>query len=205
MLSNSCTFRHPHKRLPDFLDPDPDFTQQLALECKRWSCASETFLLSTCEIEPRKRRKYLGRASEAAFQLKPMVERIPPAEEHGRVCGTGMSVLVPFVFPSEHPVNTEQAREGDSQRAEIIRNLSQFCDHSWTILKNGARRRGLRERHHRLQLFTQGVSDPAIVVGDVKPFQKEARLARLGKGNDACKARGAVGPWRGVRQELMAS
>ena len=60
----------------------------------------------------------------------------------------------------------------------------------------------LRELHHRLELVTQGVLDPAIVVGDVDPFQKEARFARLGNGNDVFKAAGAS---RGVRQELMPS
>ena len=63
-LSDSHSFRQPDRRLPGFLDPDPDLTQQLALECRRWSCASETSLLSTCENEPKERRKYLGRASD---------------------------------------------------------------------------------------------------------------------------------------------
>ena len=46
----------------------------------------------------------------------------------------------------------------------------------------------------------KGVLDPALVVGDVEPVQKEARFARLGKGNVDFKAwcreslsRGAAG------------
>ena len=81
-LSDSHSFRQPDRRLPGFLDLHPNLTQQLALEYRRWSCASEAFVLSTCEIEPRERRKYLGRASEDEFQLKPTVHRIPSAEEH---------------------------------------------------------------------------------------------------------------------------
>ena len=45
-----------------------------------------------------------------------------------------------------------------------------------------ARRRGLRELHNRLEVVTQGVLDPAIAVGDIEPFQKEARFAKLRKG-----------------------
>ena len=75
-LSHWCTFRHPDRRLPGFLDPDPGLTQQFALKHKRWSRASETFLISVCDIEPKEQRKYVGRASETSFQFKHMVERI---------------------------------------------------------------------------------------------------------------------------------
>ena len=47
-----------------------------------------------------------------------------------------------------------------------------------------ARKRDVRELHGRLELVTQGVMDPAIVISDVEPFQKEARLARLEKGRN---------------------
>ena len=38
----------------------------------------------SCHLRARlnRRRKYLGRASEAGSELEPMVERIPPTEEH---------------------------------------------------------------------------------------------------------------------------
>ena len=55
-LSHSSTLRPPDGRLPGYLGPDPALTRQLALDCKRWSCASETFLISACEIDPKERR-----------------------------------------------------------------------------------------------------------------------------------------------------
>ena len=46
--SESFHFRPPDRPLPSYLDPDPALSQKLALKYKRWSCASESFLLSKC-------------------------------------------------------------------------------------------------------------------------------------------------------------
>ena len=81
-MSKSSHFRPPDKSLPGYLDPDPGLSQKLALDYKRWSCASENFLLSKCETEVTDRRKFLGRGSETSFRLKPVVQRIYPGEEH---------------------------------------------------------------------------------------------------------------------------
>ena len=62
-MSESSHFRPPDKSLPGYLDPDPGVSQKLALDCKRWSCASENFLLSKCETEVTDRKKFLGRGS----------------------------------------------------------------------------------------------------------------------------------------------
>ena len=50
-LSTSSHFRDPDRSLPGYPDPDLVLSQKLALEYKRWSCASETVLMSTCGIE----------------------------------------------------------------------------------------------------------------------------------------------------------
>ena len=52
------------------------------LDYKRWSCASENFLLSKCETEVIDRKKFLGRGSETSFRLKPVVQRVSPGDEH---------------------------------------------------------------------------------------------------------------------------
>ena len=68
-----------------------------------------------------------------------------------------------------------------------------------------ARKRDLRVLHRRLELVTQGVLDPAIVVGDVEPFPKKKRASRdPGKGTMFSKP-GAAGPSSGVQHELVLS
>ena len=47
-----------------------------------------------------------------------------------------------------------------------------------------ARKRGLYELLHRLQLVTHGTLNPAVVIGDVAFFQKEAHYAVLGKSSE---------------------
>ena len=44
-----------------------------------------------------------------------------------------------------------------------------------------ARKRGLSELHHRLQLATEGTLNPAMVIGNVVALEKEARYALHGK------------------------
>ena len=81
-LSESSHCRPPDKALPGYLEPDPVLSKKLALENKRWSRASETFLVSRCGIEASERRRFLGRGSGTTLRLKPVVQRIPPGEEH---------------------------------------------------------------------------------------------------------------------------
>ena len=75
-------FRPPDRPLPSYLDPDPAVSQKRALKYKRWSCASENFLLSKCEAETSNQKRFLGKGSETNFRVKPVVQRIPPVEEH---------------------------------------------------------------------------------------------------------------------------
>ena len=70
--------------------------------------------------------------------------------------------------------------KGLRQRAEIIGNLrSVLCQQLETMILQtelNARRGGLRELHHRLELITQGVLYPAIVISDVvNPSKKGPR------------------------------
>ena len=81
-LGESFHFKPPDRTLPGYLDPAPALSQKLALEYKRWSCASENFLLSKCETEATDSKNFLGRGSETIFRLKPIVQRISPGEEH---------------------------------------------------------------------------------------------------------------------------
>ena len=80
--SDSFHFRPPDRPLPSNLDPDPVLSQKLAFKYKRWSCASENFLLSKCEVETSNQKRFLGRGSETNFRLKLVVQRIPPVEEY---------------------------------------------------------------------------------------------------------------------------
>ena len=80
--SDSFHFRPPDRPLSSYLDPNPALSQKLALKYKRWSCASENFLLSKCEAEMSNQKRFLGRGSETNFRLIPVVQRIPPVEEH---------------------------------------------------------------------------------------------------------------------------
>ena len=80
--SKSLSFQPPDISLPSYLDPDPRLSQKLALKYKRWSSASERFLLSKCETGKANQKNFLGRGSETKFRLKHVVQRIPPVEEH---------------------------------------------------------------------------------------------------------------------------
>ena len=100
-MSRSSHFRPPDKSLHGYLDPDPGLSQKLALDYKRWSCASENLLLSKCATEVTDRKKFLGRGSETSFRLKPVVQRIPPGDDH--FCRSGMPILVPFALAIEIP------------------------------------------------------------------------------------------------------
>ena len=203
-LVESFHFRPPDRSLPGYLDPDPVLSQKLALEYKRWSHASETFLLSTCETQasPSERRRFLGRGSDTTFRLKPVVQRIPPGEEHcvDRDCRFWSRLLSRLRFLD---LLVKRDR-GFQQRAGIIRYLrNTLCPHLRSIILKTdleARKRGLCELLHRLQLVTQGTLNPATVIGDVVIFQKEAAYAVLGKSSAEFKqwclnslAKGAAG------------
>ena len=69
--SDSFHFRPPDRPLTSYLDPDPALSQKLALKYKRWSCASENFLVSKCAAETSHQKRFLGRGSETHFRLKP--------------------------------------------------------------------------------------------------------------------------------------
>ena len=97
-----------------------------------------------------------------------------------------MSVLVPFAFSPEIPGIARRERNRVFQkRAGIIRYLrNTLCPRIRSMSLNtdlDARKRGLCDLHHRLQLVTQGTLNPAMVKGDVVAFQKEARYAVHGK------------------------
>ena len=66
-LSESFHFWPPDKSLPGYLDPDPGLSQKLALDYKRWSCASENFLLSKCEPGVTDRKKNSGKRVRDLF------------------------------------------------------------------------------------------------------------------------------------------
>ena len=82
LRSESFHVQPPDRPLPSFLSPDPALSQKLALKYKRWSCASEKFWLSKCEAKMPNQKRFFGRGSETKFCLKPVVQRIPLAEEH---------------------------------------------------------------------------------------------------------------------------
>ena len=100
--SDSFHFRPPDRPLPSYLDPGPALSQKLALNYKRWSCASENFLLSKCEAETSNPKRFLGRGSETNFRLKPVVQRIPPVEEHfvDQECRFWSRLLSRLEFPA---------------------------------------------------------------------------------------------------------
>ena len=58
-----------------------------------------------------------------------------------------------------------------------------------------ARKRGLCELHHRLQLVTQGTRNPAMITGDVVAFQKRSTVCSAweGKCRNNALAKGAAG------------
>ena len=80
--SDSFHFRPPDRPFPSYLDPDPTLSEKLALKYRRWSCASENFLLSKCEAETSNQKRFLRKGSETSFRLKLVAQRIPPVEEH---------------------------------------------------------------------------------------------------------------------------
>ena len=156
-LSKSFHFRPPDRPLPGYIDPDPVLSQKLALDYKRWSCASENFL-SKCGTEATDCRKFLGRGSETPFRLKPVVLRIPPGDEHfvDQECRFWSRLISRLKFLA---LLVERNR-GIRQRAGIIAYLrSTMCPRLRSmILKTelGARKRGLCEVLHQLQLVTDG-------------------------------------------------
>ena len=189
-LTESFHFRPPDRSLPGYLDPDPILSQKLALEYKRWSRASENFLMSKCETEASERRRFLGRGSKTTFRLKLVVQRILLGEEHfvDQECRFWSRLLSRLRFLA---LLVERKR-GFQQRAGIIRYLrNTLCPHLRSmILKTDldARERRLSESLHRLQLVTQGTLDPAMVFG-VVAFQKEAQYVVLGKASSEFKQR----------------
>ena len=58
--SESFHFQPPDIPLPSYLDPDPILSQKLALKYKRWSSASEKFLMSKCDAEMPSQKKFFG-------------------------------------------------------------------------------------------------------------------------------------------------
>ena len=182
-LSESFHFPPLDRSLTGYLDPDPAVSQELALDYKRWSCASENFLLSKCETEATDRKKFLGRGSETSFGLKPVVQCISPGEEHfpDQECRFWSRSLSRLKFLA---LLVERNR-GIKLRAGIITYLrNTMCPHLRSmILKTHleARKRGLREVLHQLQQVTQGTLHPARVIGDVAVFQKEAQYVVVSK------------------------
>ena len=187
--SKSFHFQPPDTPLPSYLDLDPSLSQKLALKYKRWSSASEKFLLSKCEAEKPNQRNFLGRGSETKFRLKPVVQRIPPVEEHSvdQECRFWSRLLSRLKFLA---LLVERNR-GIQQRTGIIKYIrNTLCpQHRGMILKTDleARKRGLCEILHRIQLVTYGTLNPSVVIGDVALFHKEAQFAALSKSNDEFK------------------
>ena len=182
-LSESFHFRPPEKSLPGYLDPDPALSQKLALVYKRWSCASENFLLLKCETEGTDRKKFLGRGSETSFRLKPVVQRISPGEEHfaDQECRFWSWLLSRLRFLAL----LVERDKGIKQHAGIITYIRNTrCPRLRSmILKTDleARKRGLCEVLHQLQLVTQGTLNAAKVISDVASFLKEAQYAVVSK------------------------
>ena len=85
----------------------------------------------------------------------------------------------------------EERNRGIQQRAGIIKYIrNAACPHlRGMILKTDleARKRGLCELLHRIQLVTYGILNPSVVIGDVAQFHKEAHLAVLSKSNTEFK------------------
>ena len=142
--------------------------------------------MSKCEAEKLNQRNFLGRGSETNFRLKPVVQRIPPVEEHfvDQECRFWSRLLSRLKFLAllvEH-------NRGIRQRTGIIKYIrNTLCPQlRGMILKTEleARKRGLSEILHRIQLVTYGTLNPSIVIGDVAPFHKEAQFAALSKSND---------------------
>ena len=164
-LSTSFHFGPPDRLLPGYIDPDPALSQKLALDYKRWSCASENFLLSKCGTEATDHRKFLGRGSETSFRLKPVVQRIPLGDEHfvDQECRFWFRLISRLKFLA---LLVERNR-GIRQRAGIIAYLrSTMCPRLRSVIlktEMGARKRGLCEVLHQLQLVTDGTLDPARV------------------------------------------
>ena len=125
----------------------------------------------------------LGRGSETRFRLKPVVQRIPPAEEHfvDQECRFWSCLLSRLRFLA---LLVERNR-GVQQRASIIKCIrTKLCPNLRSmLLKTGleARKRGLYELLHRIQLVVSGLLNPSAVVGDVAQFQKEAHYAVINK------------------------
>ena len=167
--SDSFHFSPPDRPLPSYLDPDPALSQKLALKYKRWSRASENFLLSTCEAETSNQKRFLGRGSETKFRLKPVVQRIPPVEEHfvDQECRFWSRLLSRLKFLA---LLVERNR-GIQQCVSIISHVrSTLCPHlRGMILKTDleARRRGQCDLLHRIQLVTYDTLNPSVVIGDV--------------------------------------
>ena len=164
-------------------------TQHVALEYRRPSCASENFLLSTCEIESRERRKYHGRASEAVFQFKPTAQRILPAEEHfvEQECRFWSRLSSRLRFLS---VLIKRGK-GFRQRAEITSNLgSAPCHHLNTMIHIIGWSRSHKE-FWTLQLLLAKSSH----------FRKKHDL-RFSRKQATNSKRGAAAPLRAVRRAL---
>ena len=187
--SRSLHFQPPSRTLPTFLDPDPSLSQKLALKYKRWSSASVKFLLSKCEAEKLNQKNFLGRGSEINFRLKPVVQRIPPVEEHftDQECRFWSRLLSRLKFLA---VLVEHNR-GIQQRTGIIKYIrNTSCPQLRSMIMKSdmeARKRGLSEILHRIEQVTCGVLNPSAVIGDVASFHKEARFAVLSKLNDEFK------------------
>ena len=207
--SESFHFRPPDRPLPGYLDPDPALSQKLALKYKRWSCASENFLLSKCETETSNRKRFLATGSETVFRLKPVVQRIPPVEEHfvDQECRFWSCLLSRLKFLAL----LVERNKGIQQRASIIKYIRNalYPYLRGMILKTDVevRQRGLCELFHRLQLVTHGTLNPAMVIGDVAVFQKEAEYAVLSKSSAEFKqwchkslAKGAAGAHASLRK-----
>ena len=155
------------------------------------------------------RKDFFGRGSETNFRLKPVVQRIPPVQEHfvDQECRFWSRLLSRLKFLA---LLVERNR-GIQQRVSIIKYVrSTLCPHLRSmILKTDleARKRDLYELLHRLQLVTHGTLNPAEVIGDVAVLQKEAQYAVLSKSSAEFKqwchkslTKGAAGAHAFVRE-----
>ena len=88
-----------------------------------------------------------------------------------------MPLLVRLLSRLKFPALLVERNKGIQQRASIIKYVrSTLCPHlRGMILKTDleARRRGLCDLLHRIQLVTYGTLNPSVVIGDVAVFQKE--------------------------------
>ena len=111
------------------------------------------------------------------------MQRIPPVEEHfvDQECRFWSRLLSRLKFLAL----LVKRNRGVQQRVSIIKYVrNTLCPHlRGMILKTDleARKRGLCELLHRLQLVTYGTLNPSAVIGDVAVFQKEAQHAVLSK------------------------